>query len=148
MLAAGVSAPPVDLPALEGGRVQAPNGPVLLAFYKVSCPVCQLTFPYLQRMAGSVPVLGISQDDAEATREFNQEFGVTFATALDPAGDGYRASNAYQISNVPSLFQVDAAGQIVRAWSGFSKADLEAVAAGAGLALFTDADRVPVFRPG
>ncbi len=28
------------------------EGPVLLAFFKVSCPTCQLTLPYLQRISG------------------------------------------------------------------------------------------------
>ncbi len=27
------------------------KGPALLAFYKISCPVCQLTAPYLERLA-------------------------------------------------------------------------------------------------
>ena len=65
------------------------NGPVLLAFFKITCPVCQLTFPFLERLhtAGTLPIYGISQNDAEDTREFNQHFGVTFPTLLDPRGE-------------------------------------------------------------
>src|SRR6185369_11099268 len=59
-------------------------GPVLLAFFKVTCPVCQMTFPFLERLhAAGFRVYGISQDDPEHTHEFNWEFGITFPTLLD-----------------------------------------------------------------
>jgi len=37
----------------------------VLAFFKIDCPTCQLTFPYLQRMAdrGQRRIVAISQDD-------------------------------------------------------------------------------------
>src|SRR5450759_4932020 len=61
------------------------RGRVLLVFFKVTCPVCQLTLPFLERMhaAGALAICGISQNDASDTREFNRYFGVTFATLLD-----------------------------------------------------------------
>jgi len=31
-------------------------------------------------------VIGVSQDDAKGTKEFNQEYGVTFPTLVDSAG--------------------------------------------------------------
>src|ERR1700733_734459 len=77
------------------------QGPALLAFYKISCPVCQLTAPYLQRLAANnaIQVIGISQDDANNTRGFMERFGVTFPTLLDLASEGYPASNAYGIAS-------------------------------------------------
>ena len=126
MLEAGGRAPSFELKSLAGEKRSLEDilgkGPALLAFYKVSCPVCQLTAPYLERLAAGsgVQIVGISQDDDNATQGFNQRFGVTFPTLLDQSKENYPASNAYGISSVPSLFLVNKGhGGIARAFSGF-----------------------------
>ena len=118
MLATGTLAPEIQLPDLNGhpwNLSQAlKNGPVILAFFKVSCPTCQLTFPFLQRLADASPsalLMAVSQDDAAATREFQARFGVAMPTLLDTPRI-YPASNAYQITSVPSLFAVEPGGKI------------------------------------
>jgi peroxiredoxin len=153
-------APEFDLPSLAGGnnslRHLLASGPVLLAFYKVTCPTCQLTFPFLERLHRAknpeVPrVVAISQDDARATAEFNRNYGITFTTLLDPFGEAsrrYPASNAYGIINVPTLFLVEQDGQISQSVSGFEKAALEKLGERFGVEVFTAADRVPLFQPG
>src|SRR5579871_2493775 len=89
ILSAGARAPEFRLPRLGGGDATLAdviaNGPALLAFFKISCPICQLTFPFLDRIhhPGKLPVYGVSQNDEEDTRDFNSEFGVTFPTLLD-----------------------------------------------------------------
>src|SRR5579863_5075357 len=89
MLDPGTPAPAFQLTTLDRTSLALSQvlakGPALLAFFKVGCPVCQLTFPFLERMAANdaVQVLGISQDDAKGTQEFNDRFGVTFPTLLD-----------------------------------------------------------------
>ena len=94
MLEAGVSAPSFELKNLDGGKKSLQDilaaGPALLAFYKVSCPVCQLAFPYLERLAAgkSLQIVAISQDDDSSTKNFNQRCGVTFPTLLDDAKEG------------------------------------------------------------
>src|SRR5579884_3556785 len=133
MLASGMHAPDFELNDLAGGRVRLSGllerAPVLLAFFKVSCPVCQLTFPYLERLAKNegVQIVGISQNDAKATRGFNDKYGVTFPTLVDEAAEGYIVSNAFGISSVPSIFVVETDGRVSAAFSGFSKRDLEMV---------------------
>src|ERR1700733_14151473 len=113
LAAAGVQAPPFRLTSLDGSMQTLQDilagGPVLLAFYKISCPVCQLTAPYLQRLAANdaLQVIGVSQDDASATRGFMQRFGITFPTLLDLSSENYPASNAYGITSVPSLFLLE-----------------------------------------
>src|SRR5271170_1147908 len=110
LVVAGGKAPAFRLTGLDGSRKSLADilagGPALLAFYKISCPVCQLTVPYLERLAAnnSLQVIGISQDDAGATRGFTQRFGLTFPTLLDSSEEGYPASNAYGITSVPSMF--------------------------------------------
>ena len=139
----------LDEPARSLDDILA-GGPALLAFYKISCPVCQLTAPYLQRLAAStaIQVIGISQDDASATRGFMQRFGVTFPTLLDLSGENYPASNAYGITSVPSLFLLERDGTIARAIYGFSKRDIEEIGVRAGVAPFGPDDQVPEWKAG
>lgn len=154
MLEAGAPAPTFRLTGLDGQKKSLAeilaNGPAVLAFYKVSCPVCQLTFPFLERMAASesLQMIAISQDDDSSTRSFNQRFSVHFPTLLDSSKEGYPASNAFGISTVPSLFVVEKDGQIAKAFSGFSKRDLEAVGERAGVKPFRPDENVPEWKAG
>lgn len=154
MLEAGVRAPSFQLKSLDGKPRSLEDilaaGPTLLAFYKVSCPVCQLAFPYLERLAAgsSLQIVGISQDDDNSTKGFNQRFGVTFPTLLDQSKEDYPASNAYGISSVPSVFLVEKDGRIAQSFAGFSKRDLEAVGERAGVKPFRPEDNVPDWKAG
>ncbi|MFN0107058.1 MAG: TlpA family protein disulfide reductase [Bryobacteraceae bacterium] len=124
--------------------------PVLLAFFKIKCPTCQLTFPFLQRLSerGGPRIVGVSQDDAAATRQFNEKFGVRFETLQDPAADGYPVSVAYGLEYVPALALVEPDGRISWKSEGFAKADLETLAARWDVKLFDAGDRVPNYKPG
>jgi peroxiredoxin len=151
---AGVRAPAFRLTGLDEPTQSLDDilarGPALLAFYKISCPVCQLTAPYLQRLAASktIQVIGISQDDAGATRGFMQRFGLTFSTLLDLSTENYPASNAYGITSVPSLFLLERDGAVARAIGGFSKRDLEEIGERAGVSPFAPDDDVPEWKAG
>jgi peroxiredoxin len=150
----GAQAPAFQLAGLDGAQHSLAEilkkGPALLAFYKISCPVCQLTAPYLERLAASesIQVIGISQDDDSSTRGFNQRFGVTFPTLVDPSKQDYPASNAYGITSVPSLFLLEQDGTISKSFSGFSKRDLEALGERAGVPPFGPGDNVPEWKAG
>lgn len=159
---AGKNAPHFSLKALDGKEYSLDallaRGPAVLAFFKISCPVCQFTFPFLQRIserfAGKgVSVVGISQDDARSTKEFNQEYGVTFTTLLD--GSGYPASNAYGLTNVPTIFLVASDGSVKVSCIGFDKAALETITRElaqqekvAAAPLFRPDEGVPAYKPG
>jgi peroxiredoxin len=134
------------------------RGPVFVSFFKVSCPVCQFTFPFIERLykrygSDNVTILGISQDNLRATKEFNAEYGVTFPVLLD--ADGYPASNAYGLTNVPTSFLIDTDGAVKLTCLGFNKNDLEAIAADLSerrkipaAAFFCPDESVPANRPG
>jgi peroxiredoxin len=127
------------------------KGPVVAAFFKVSCPVCQLAFPYLERVfkayekSGKFTFVGVSQDNASDTNAFNREFGVTFPVLLDPAGK-YPVSNVYGLTNVPTVFLISPDGEIEFSTVSWSKADVEQL--NRRLANVSDTTAVQVFYPG
>ena len=151
-IVAGKTAPDFSLKSIDGTEYSLPKlskrGPVFVSFFKVSCPVCQFTFPFLERIykrygGKDVTFLGISQDNARATKEFADEYGVTFPMVLD--SEGYPASNAYGLTNVPTSFLIDTDGAVKIASMGFNKKDLEAVAA-----VLSERNKIPLsvlFRP-
>jgi peroxiredoxin len=155
MLRPGDSAPDINLPDLDGAQwnlLEAlRQGPVAIAFFKISCPTCQLTLPFLQRLAdspGSGPkLIAISQDDVPDTHEFHQRFGISMPTLTD-ARPRYSASNAYRITSVPSIFAIEMDGKISSAVEGFNKAELEKLGQRFGVSPFRETDRVPALRPG
>jgi peroxiredoxin len=154
MVETGSRAPKVQIQSQPLADLLA-RGPVLLAFFKVSCPVCQYTLPFLERLyqgagcdGAPVQIIGVSQDKASATRDFVEEFGVTFPVLLDEAGAGYPASNAFGLHSVPSLFLIESDGRVALAENGFSKADLETIGHRLGVAPFRPGEKIPEFRPG
>jgi len=163
-IVAGNMAPGFSLKALDGKEYSLQSltqkGPVLAAFFKVSCPVCQFTFPYLERLykrygGDGVTFLGISQDDARDTKEFAKKFGATFPMALDEDQKGYPASNAYGLTMVPTIFLIESDGSVKFSCMGFDKKDLESIARElaerkkiAPAALFRTDESIPANKPG
>jgi peroxiredoxin len=153
MLSAGDKAPEFLLDNLDSGKQALSGmlrqGPVLLAFFKVSCPVCQLALPFLDRIGkGSLPVVAISQDNEAATRQFHQTYGITLRTLLDRAEDRYQASNAFGIQHVPSMFLIEPDGAISVVVEGFRKADLESIGLRSGVVTFQATESVPAWKAG
>lgn len=159
---AGKTAPDFTLTDLQGKQrslgAALQKGPVLLAFFKVSCPVCQYALPFVERIHQAygrekVTVLGISQDDARDTLDFCNEYGLTFPTVMDE--DGYPVSNLYGLTHVPTVVLVQPGGRVKIGGHGFSKRDLETVArelaaaAGKPVApVFHPDEAVPDYKPG
>ena len=134
-LEAGVKAPEVKLPLVAGGTFDLAEalkrGPVALAFFKVSCPVCQMTFPYLERLhqankASKLQIVGVSQDSKADTQAFMKQFGVTFPVALEETSK-YAVSNAYGLTNVPTMFLIQPDGTIQMSSVGWYKQDIESL---------------------
>ena len=153
MLGEGDRAPDFELADLTGVRRTPGPKPLLLAFFKVSCPTCQFTFPFIERLyrgrtKRDIAMYAISQDDAESTREFHTEFGISLPTLLDKEDEGYPVSNAYGLTNVPSLFLVEADGKISRTLMGFEKKGLEELGRRLGAEPFEDGEYVPEWKSG
>ncbi len=162
MLSAGKSAPHFRLATTDGRWTSSEEalakGSLLLGFFKVDCPVCQYTFPFLERIheqlqKHDVQIWGIAQDNAKDAAQFARSYGLTFPILIDDRP--YKTSRAYGLEIVPSLFLVKPDGEIEIASEGFSKADLLAIqkslAESLSLApppLFLPSESIPVFRPG
>ena len=161
-LTEGTKAPAIELPLLGGGtfslHAALEKSAVVLAFFKVSCPVCQYAFPYYERLAhalGSrVPVIGVSQDDEDATRRFAKSYGIRFPIALEDTRK-YAVSDAYGLTNVPTLFEVAQDGTIAMSCVGWEKAVVEDIyqhhvhkAAPTPAPLFAKTETVADFKAG
>jgi peroxiredoxin len=163
-LQAGVKAPEIKLPLVDGREFSLSHarqrGPVVVAFFKVSCPVCQFAFPYLERMykaygnSRKVTLVGVSQDNAKDTEAFNREFGVSFPVLLDDIAK-YPASNAYKLTNVPSIFLISPEGEVETSIVGWSKQEMEglgrtlAEASGAlPVPIVLAGEKIPDYKPG
>lgn len=132
----GKSAPEIELPTLDGGHFSLKDalarGPVVLAFFKISCPVCQFGLPYLERVyqaakGKDVTIIGISQNSRKDTAFFKKQYGINFPVALDDSAN-YSVSNAYGLTNVPTFFYVNESGVIEVSAVGWSRPDVEEMA--------------------
>ena len=154
ILAPGDIAPGFRLARLDGGEAGLADllrgGPILLVFFKITCPVCQLTLPFLERIhaRAALPIYAISQNDADDTREFNAEYLLTIPTLLDAEESHFPASNAYGISQVPTAFLVGTDGKISRVIEGWSKQDMESLGASVGVRVIGPGDNVPMWKAG
>jgi len=162
-LTVGKHAPDFKLPTMDGKtfslREALARGPVVAAFFKISCPVCQHAFPYLERIYQAygdkyVTLVGISQDDTRATAAFLKECGVTFPVLLDDTHT-YPVSNTYGLTNVPTVFWIDQGGEIEISSVGWVKQEIEEInqrAAAAGKCrphpIFQPGEQVADFRAG
>lgn len=162
-IAAGSRAIDFSLKGLDGkdhsleGALR--NGPVLVVFYKASCPVCQFTLPFVDRFHRyfkdtKAQVWAVSQDDADVAREFVAEYELAMSVLLEDV-DHYTTSNGYGITHVPTLFLIGQAGDVLQSVAGFSRQDLiqigrklETLTGKKGFVPFTADDEVPDFKPG
>jgi cytochrome c biogenesis protein CcmG, thiol:disulfide interchange protein DsbE len=152
-LAAGSSAPDFSLPTIRDEkfslREALARGPVVAAFFKISCPVCQYAFPFLERIYQAhgqrgLTWVGVSQNDKKDTLAFLREYGVSFPVLLDDP-DRFQVSNAYGLTNVPTIFWIAQEGTIEMASVGWSRQDIVEISRRAARAAGNEP--VPVFQP-
>jgi peroxiredoxin len=134
-LSAGKAAPHFQLNTLDGKtfslKETLERGPVVLVFFKVSCPTCQYALPFYERLFKAyrnqhVTLVGVSQNEAKDTAAFAKEFGVSFPLLLDDTRS-YPVSNAYGLTNVPTSFWIATDGEIEVASVGWVKAEFEQI---------------------
>lgn len=151
MLAAGDRAPSLVLPdAATGESVTDPwrDGPVVLAFFKTTCPVCQMAAPKVQALAeAGVRVVAVGEDAPPEIQSYAERHGQRVTTLSETAP--YPASDAFGIDTVPTLFRVDEDGTVRDAVVSWDRDRWNRLAeAAGGAALSDESDGLPPFRPG
>lgn len=127
------------------------RGPVVLAFFKVSCPVCQYAFPYFERIHQAhktepLTFVDISQDDLKSSDLFIKQYGITFPVLLEDTRH-YSVSNAYGLTNVPTVFLINRDQEIAQTIVGWSRAEIEQMNVEITM-MGPDPETVPIFKPG
>jgi peroxiredoxin len=152
-LMTGAAAPDFTLPDMAGNQFslqEALNrGPVVAAFFKISCPVCHLAFPFLERLyqgnkGKDVAIVGISQNDRAGTEQFARDYGITFQVLLDDRSR-YPVSNAYGLTNVPTVFLITSEG-VEESIVGWDRKGMEKLSR--RVAELTGSSPAELFRPG
>ncbi len=162
-LETGANAPDFTLPSVGGEQFSLHDalqrGPAVLAFFKITCPVCQLAFPFIERLykahnRGKVTFVGVSQNDLSGTNAFLKEYGITFPVLLDDRSR-YPVSNAFGITNVPTVFLVGPDGEIEQSIVGWDRNEMELLhrrltelAESTPPQLFLPGEDVPQFKAG
>ena len=161
-LSKGGKAPSFELPGVDGKTYSPDNlskgDLAVVAFFKESCPVCHLAFPYLDKIFSNhkedvnIRFFGVAQESRSGAKKFIQNFNLSMPVALDE--DPYPVSRKYGLTNVPTVFVIDGEGKVVESLVGFDKKGYESVAARLAQASGTpQADvfkgaSVPDFKPG
>lgn len=162
-LSTGRLAPDFTLPVIDGKQFSLKDaltrGPVLAAFFKISCPVCQFAVPFLERIykaygRRNVTIIGVSQNNKKETASFLKQYGLTFPVLLDDT-DTYPVSNAYGLTNVPSIFWIAQDGEIEISSVGWIRKDIDEINRKAATTsgeplhpVFHTGEDVPDFRAG
>lgn len=126
--------PPFDLRGLDSGRVRLADHaghPVLVNFWASWCGPCREEMPALDSLqrsyGGRMALVALSDDvSPELARRFIHERGFTFPVGLG----GGELKTRYHYVGLPHTVLLDAAGRVVRQWSGFAGASqLQAIGA-------------------
>ncbi|MEM0173778.1 MAG: TlpA disulfide reductase family protein [Sulfolobaceae archaeon] len=117
-IAQWVKGSPVDIAAGKGKKI------FVVEFWATWCPPCKVTIPHLtetQKKFASkdVVIVGITDEDAKAIKEFLSQMGTNmeYNVAIDDNGKTSKAyMEAFGIDTIPHAFIVDKSGKIV--WQG------------------------------
>ncbi len=157
-IATGGCAPDFSLPYRDGGtfRLAEIGTPLLLAFYKTTCPTSRLVLPFLERLHQAYPrltALGVSQDPAAETDAFVGELGVTFPMLLESRP--WEVSARFGLVGVPTVFLIGPIGGVEDAMEGWQRSAINRLAASAArlvgaapVTLSTPDDGAPELKPG
>ena len=148
--AVGQQAPAFELTGIDGQRYALRDalatGPALVAFFKETCPICMLAWPFVERLHQAytdkgLQVLGVSQGGTAETEQWKQDYAATHPLLVD---EGLKSTVAYGLEFVPSLFLIARDGSVRKTQVGWSKAGFEELSREAASLLGVEAQ--PIVR--
>ncbi len=160
VLSVGQKVSPFSLTGIDGRAYTLNhNGArlTLAVFFKTTCPTCQLTWPYLDKLhrtyrGAGLAVWGITQDARDVSSAFASKNGSSFPILVDSDG---RVSRAFDPDFVPTLLLIGIQDEIIDSVVAFNKAGLnhlsQMIAARLGVPAAMIAPRDdgnPAFQPG
>jgi thiol-disulfide isomerase/thioredoxin len=123
----GGALPDITLECLGGGTsvdLASLRGPLVLSFWYAGCGPCKKEMPALQEFhstyGAKVPVIGVDFIDTypgSALQEIKKR-GVTYPSLADPGGDLQQFEEFAKLPGMPTMFFVDADGQVAFQRSG------------------------------
>lgn len=159
----GGVAPDFDLPVLGGSYRELrdlvhPGGGILI-FFKTTCSTSTLLLTHIGPLADALAAeerefLAVGQGTEEELAGYRDHHALRFPIACDK--EPYRASLAYAVTTVPTLFVIDGAGRIAERVEGFLKSEVlalgpaveQALALGDVPPVLERADEMPDAKPG
>ncbi len=104
---------------------------LLLVFYHSECPTCRMAMPFIGNLARAVQsermkIWGVSQDGKNESARFARASGLEMPILVD--ADPYPVSQAYGLTNVPTLFLIDSTHTVLDQCVGFTKDDFIRIA--------------------
>ena len=121
----------------------------------MSCPTCQFTFPFLERLHKRYPtanIWAVSQDDEGASTGFAKQYDLTLPILID---QGLSVTVKYDLTTVPTILRVDKNLSVQQTSLGFVRDELEELNVDIAKTtnqpvtkLFEPADSVPDAKPG
>jgi peroxiredoxin len=159
-LSIGKTAPAFSLAGADGKSYTLYSSSArltLAAFFKTTCPVCLLAWPYVEKIHqmykdAGLAVWGISQHERDISINFASKYGSPFPILIDA---DWRVSKQYDPEVVPTLFLIDAENRIIECVASFDKAGFNRLSDTLGTRLGVrasviarDGDGNPPFRPG
>ncbi len=134
-------------------RLLAKYEEICLVFFKVTCPTCIFTLPYVNSLFEyypEAPIFAISQDNQADSLIFKQKYNLNLPILID---ENLKVSEQFKLTNVPTTFEIKANYIIKNIIIGFSKPDYEKININLvnltrlpKIELFND--KVPVYKPG
>jgi len=154
----GAPFPPITLHDAKGASLPKSDGETLYVVFKTTCPTCEFTWPYLERLRQAAEpqglrIVAVSQDPPDKAAAFNARLGSKVETAFDL--QPWPASDRLGVDTVPSFFRVTADGKLAETVIGFSRDRMEGLAKRAAAAagkpyqkLFRPGEQVPSTKAG